>query len=353
MDLTLRQRTIFKVLVEQFTKTALPVGSKALIPLLDVPVSSATIRNEMAALEKEGLLEKTHTSSGRIPSQKGYRYYVENLMELHLDKDLEKTVRELFTRRHGSIEEVTGLCCAILSEMTHLTSMVFEPEHDRQTLRRISLIPINERQAVVVIITSSGHTEHRTFTFDQPISLSDLQDFVEILNNRLQGTKMSELTEKMEEIRPELGAAVSRNEILFEALISAFMGFAKKNEAKVYGRANMLCQPEFTHLPRLEELMRILENQSLFVKWTERPENISVPIGQRNELIQIGDCSVVSASFETSPGEKGQLMVIGPNRMPYGTVIALMDYLSEQIENMFSGQQEGDQNEQQTSIEET
>ncbi len=346
MDLTQRQRAIFKALVEEFTRTAMPVGSKALIPLLDVPVSSATIRNEMAALEKEGLLEKTHTSSGRVPSQKGYRYYVEHLMELHFDQDLEKILRELFARRHGSIEEVTELCCTILSEMTHLTSIVVEPEHDRQTLKRFSLIPINDRQAVVIIITSSGTTEHRTFTFNQNISLTDLQDFTEILNNRLEGTPLGELAERMEAIRPELDAAVSRNEILFEAMMSACLGFVKKNEAKVYGRANMLMQPEFAKIPKLEELMRILENQSLFVKWTQRPENISVPIGRRNELIQIGDCSVVRANFETSPGEKGQLMVIGPNRMPYGTVIALMDYLSEQIENMFSGQQEGDQNEQ-------
>lgn len=350
MDLTQRQRVLLKAVVEEFTRTAQPIGSKSLIPVLGISISSATIRNELAHLEKQGLLEKTHTSSGRVPSLKGYRYYVENLMELTLDEGLEDALRQVFSRRHMSLEDVISLCCSILAEMTHLTSVALEPEQNQQTLVRISLVPVNEKQAVAVIITSSGQTEHRIFHFSSEVSLEDLQVCTDLFNKNLTGVPMDQLLEKMEEIRPVLAAHVSRHEILLEAFVSAFMGFASR-ESRVYGRANMLAQPEFTDVTRLEQLMRILENESLFHEWTGSPANIRSSIGERNELIQIGDCSVVSARFSTGASEEGQLMVIGPSRMPYAKVIALMDYMSEQIERLFGTRLEGVQDEQKTNEE--
>ena len=124
MLLTNRQIAIFKAIVDEFTKTAEPVGSKRLIDLLDFSCSSATIRNEMAALEEMGLLEKTHTSSGRIPSSKGYRFYVENLMEKQLDEGIKDSLQEVFRQRHFSMDEVVKKSCEILSQMTSLTSVV-------------------------------------------------------------------------------------------------------------------------------------------------------------------------------------------------------------------------------------
>ncbi len=344
MDLTKRQNAIFKALVEQFTCTAEPVGSKTLIPLLDFSVSSATIRNELALLEKEGLLEKTHLSSGRIPSSKGYRYYVENLMEISLDEKSEALLRQMFSKRHGSLEDITRISCSILAEMTHLTSMVIEPEQSRQTLVQLSLIPVNTRQAVAVVITSSGHTEHRMFSFDDNVSLEDLKTCTNLLNERLKGVPIDGLVDQFKAIQPEFAATVGRNEVLFEAFVSAVMGFASQNST-VYGRANMLAQPEFADMPKLEELMRILENERLFHEWAGSEGNVSTTIGSRNKLIQIGDCSIVSAAFNSGADEKGQLMVIGPNRMPYARVIALMDFLSEQIEHMFGPGQKGGQDE--------
>lgn len=351
MDLTQRQQVILKAVVEEFTRTAQPIGSKSLIPVLGISISSATIRNELALLEKEGLLEKTHTSSGRIPSQKGYRYYVENLMELSLDENMEEALRQVFSKRHLSLEDVISISCSILSEMTHLTSIALEPEQSRQTLIKLSLIPVSKTQAVAVVVTDTGQTEHRIFTFSSEVSIDDLKACTDLLNDNLRGTPMNELLEKMEEIKPLLAAHVSRHEVLFEAFVSAFMGFAS-HEAKVYGRANMLAQPDFTDVGQLEQLMRILENESLLHAWTEKPGNISTPIGERNELIQIGDCSVVCARFAAGQKEPGQLMVIGPSRMPYAKVIALMDYMSEQIERLFGTRLEGVQDEQKP-IEET
>ncbi|MEG0469307.1 MAG: heat-inducible transcriptional repressor HrcA, partial [Longicatena sp.] len=167
--LTNRQTLIFKAIVDEFTRTAEPVGSKSLMDMLDFVCSSATIRNEMAALEELGLLEKTHTSSGRIPSSKGYRFYVEHLMEKQLDDTVKNSLTQIFSERHYSIEEIVKKSCDILSQMTSLTSIVLGPESRTQTLQHIQLFPLSERSAVAVFITDHGHTENKTFNFNTDV----------------------------------------------------------------------------------------------------------------------------------------------------------------------------------------
>ena len=143
MKLTNRQIKVFKTIVEEFTRTAEPVGSRTLMNLLDFNVSSATLRNEMAALEELGLLEKTHTSSGRVPSSKGYRYYVDHLMVKHIEPKMMNALQTVFNSRNASMEEVVRQSCDILSQMTNLTSMALGPDARYQTLQHISLIPLS------------------------------------------------------------------------------------------------------------------------------------------------------------------------------------------------------------------
>ena len=182
--LTQRQIDIFKAIVDEFTRTAEPVGSKTLMSLLDFHCSSATIRNEMAVLEDVGLLEKTHTSSGRIPSRKGYRFYVEHLMEKELDNEVKHSLQQVFNERHYSMDEIVRKSCDILSQMTHLTSVVLGPESKYQTLQHIQLVPISSRSAVAIFITDHGHTENKTFHFDTDVSVKDLKTCTDLLNDK-------------------------------------------------------------------------------------------------------------------------------------------------------------------------
>ena len=161
--LTPRKIEILKAIVEEFIATAEPVGSKTLLEKYNMPYSSATVRNEMQELEEMELLEKTHTSSGRIPSTQGYRYYVEHLMVQRKDDRLELALREVFSDREMRVEEVIKRSCDILSQMTQLTAVVLGPEGSDQTLEHINLFPIDEHSAVAVFITSHGHTENRLF----------------------------------------------------------------------------------------------------------------------------------------------------------------------------------------------
>ncbi len=332
--LTQRQKIIFKTIVEEFTRCAEPIGSKTLMDLLDFPVSSATIRNEMAKLEKFGLLEKTHTSSGRVPSQKGYRYYVEHLMVTDLDLPTKNSLQQVFSQRHFSLEEVVEKSCTMLSDMTNLTSIVLGPNGSNQSLQSVQLVPINKQSAVAIIVTDSGHVENKIFSFKQDVSEKDLEVCCDIFNQQLKGTMISEVVEKMEEIKPLMAARISRSEVLFEAFVTAFMKFASEKVA-VHGRSNMLYQPEFSDLNKLKELMTALENGEIFHKWTDQAGNVAIHVGERNEVLQIGDVSVISTKFHCKNDEEGQLMVVGPNRMQYSKVVALMDYMSDVIEDVF------------------
>ncbi|MDE6475896.1 MAG: heat-inducible transcriptional repressor HrcA [Erysipelotrichaceae bacterium] len=341
--LTNRQIIIFKTIVDEFTKTAEPVGSKTLMDLLDFSCSSATIRNEMATLEELGLLEKTHTSSGRIPSSYGYRYYVENLMEKQLDEGVKHSLQKVFRERHYSMDEVVKKSCDILSQMTSLTSVVLGPDSKCQTLQHIQVFPISQRSAVAVFITDHGHTENKTFQFDANVSVEDIQTCCHLLNDKLAGTPISNIVERMQEIQPLLAIHINRHEVLFEAFIHAFMKFASDN---VYcsGQSNMLYQPEFADIEKLKRMMKMLEDSSLWRQLASHEGNVTIRIGNEsnNEHLQLDDdVAVVTSKFKLHGDEEGQLMIVGPTRMQYNRVVALMEYMSKVIEDMYREEQGG------------
>lgn len=333
--LTERQIKIFKAIVDVFTKTAEPVGSKALMDVLDFSCSSATIRNEMAALEEIGLLEKTHTSSGRIPSSKGYRFYVEHLMEKQLDDSIKNSLQKVFSERHYSIEEIVKKSCDILSQMTSLTSVVLGPESRSQLLQHIQLIPLTQRSAVAIFVTDHGHTENKTFHFNTDVSIEDIKTCTDLLNDKLSGTPICDVVDRMREIEPLLASHVARHEVLFEAFVNAFMRFATEN---VYcsGQSNMLYQPEFADIEKLKELMKMLEDSSLFRQIANHEGNMAIEIGGEHELVQVDNVAVISSKFRIGDNEQGELMVVGPTRMQYNRVVALMEYMSKVIEDMYN-----------------
>lgn len=339
--LTNRQIVIFKTIVDEFTRTAEPVGSKTLMALLDFPCSSATIRNEMAALEAEGLLEKTHTSSGRIPSSAGYRFYVENLMEKELDEGVKNSLQKVFKERHYSLDEIVKKSCDILSDMTNLTSVVLGPDSKCQRLQHVQLIPISERSAVAIFVTDHGHTENKTFQFDEKVSVEDIQNCCVILNEKLSGTPISSVVERMQEIQPLLEAHISRHEVLFQAFVNAFVRFASDN---VYysGQSNMLYQPEFADIEKLKQLMSMLEDSSVWRELANHEGDLMVCIGEdsANQVLHMNNVAVVASKFKLNSEEEGQLMIVGPTRMQYNRVVALMEYMSRVIEEMYRDEYE-------------
>ncbi|CAM3658318.1 heat-inducible transcriptional repressor HrcA [Erysipelothrix urinaevulpis] len=339
--LTERKIEVFKAIVNEFVNTAEPVGSKTLIDKYNLNYSSATIRNEMSDLEKLGLLEKTHTSSGRIPSTKGYRFFVEHLMEDVQNQAVEVALSQIFSDRRLSIEEAIRQSCDILSQMTNLTSVVLGPSSNDETLKSIQLIPLNSLSAMAVFVTESGHAEHRVFKFDDEISVEDLESCTTILNDRLKGTPLSEVVVRMESLKPILSQRLSHYEELFEAFVGAFVKFAQ-DEVYMSGRKNMLMQPEFSDVTKLRQLMGMLEDSHIWRQLSSQHDQMTLRRSTQSELTWVDDMAVITSSFQGDDDEEHKLMVVGPSRMEYGAVLSMMDYVTEMIEKVY-GKEDGDE----------
>lgn len=332
--LTNRQSLILKVIVEDFIQSAEPVGSKTLMTKYELPYSSATIRNEMMLLEEKGLLEKTHTSSGRVPSTLGYRYYVENLMNVELNDYERYELQTVFRDERGSMDDVIQKSCDVLSHMTSLTSIVLGPDAKSQRLQHIKLFPVDDHTAVAVFITSRGHTENKTFHFDDSVSVDDITNCCNILNDRLVGTQLSEVVDKMNEIKPILANQVKRHEALFNAFIQAFRRFAS-DHMYYSGATNMLYQPEFADIEKLRNVMRMLEDEQLVREIARRGQSTLLRAGNKSELIWVDDMAVVSTSFRVNDTQEGKLMVVGPSRMNYDRVTSMLDFIGEILEQKY------------------
>lgn len=333
--LTPRRIEIFKAIVDEYIKTAEPVGSKTLQTKYKLPYSSATIRNDMQVLEEMGYLEKMHTSSGRIPSTQGYKFYCENLMKNSgIDRKMEVAIRNAFEVSNMNVSEAVEQSCRILSEMTNMTAGAIGPDSSAQRLEHLRLFPIDERNAVVVMITNTGHTETKNFRFDQDVPFKDLETCTDILNERLRHVPIVELPNRMEELRPELAQVVQKHDLLFTAFVQAFVRFASEN---VYfsGKDRMLYQPEFEDITKLKKLMSMLDDSSVW-KDIGRDSRAVVTTTKGAELTWVNGVAIVRSSFRVSDQETGQLMVVGPSRMNYEQIVGMLDYVAQMIEKMYS-----------------
>ncbi len=334
--LTPRRIEIFKAIVDEFIKTAEPVGSKTLQQKYKLQYSSATIRNDMQALEEMGYLEKTHTSSGRVPSTLGYKFYCEHLLNnSSIDKKMEIAIKEAFDASNMNVEEAVHLSCSILSEMTNMTSGAIGPDSRTQKLEHIKLFQLDGRNAVCVFITNTGHTETKTFHFDEDIPYEDIESCTEILNEKLRGTPITELPRKMEYIRPALSEVVQRHDLLFTAFVKAFVKFASEN---VYfsGKDKMLYQPEFEDIDKLKQLMTMFEDPTVWTRMDEDENTLAVTTERGAQLTWVNDLAVVRSKFYVKGNESGELMVVGPSRMNYDKIIGMLDYAARMIEKMYS-----------------
>lgn len=339
MALTQRMVDILKAIVDEFVSTAEPVGSKTLVDKYNLPYSSATIRNDMATLESLGYLEKPHTSAGRIPSNKGYQYYCENLLKKDMDEDIKYALANIFDKRTANIEDAIKESCKIVSEMTNLATGMLGPDAKNQTLERIKVFQIDSRMAVCVFITNTGHTENKTFNFQDDVTIDDIETCTDILNDRLKGTPIHELPEKLESLKPILNDSVQRFELLYNAFAGAFVKFASET---VYfdGTSNMMYQPEYADIEKLKELTKFFDDSKLFRKLVDKQienNNVVAVTPKGTELMWKDDLAIVTSEIRISdnPEDNAKLMVVGPRRMEYNRVISLLDFICQEIEDMF------------------
>lgn len=340
--LTQRRIEIFKTIVREFIETAEPVGSKTLIDKYKLNYSSATVRNEMSELEKLGLIEKTHASSGRVPSVQGYRFYAEHLMEDRHDESVEKALVTVFNDREKNIDDALKQGMDLLAQMTNLTTAVLGPDANNQHLREIVLSKIDDNRAIVLFETDQPHSESRLFHLNGDLSFEDLEFTVKLFNERLNGTTLTEIIPKMEAIRPILAETIKSYEKLFAAFANTIIRFYNDNVV-FSGQSNLLNQPEFADIDKLKELVAMMENSTLWREVSLGKGDMMLQTSKHSHTVWIDELAVVSSQISVNEnlGESRQVMVVGPSRMEYDKVVSLIEYVREMVEKVY-GNEEGE-----------
>lgn len=327
--LTDRQNKILKLIVERYIKEPIPVGSKVISKAINC--SSATVRNEMGELEKLGLLEKTHTSSGRVPSEAGYRYYVDNLMELKkMNAEDMLKLQIVFKNQQLALSDVITKSLQVISDMMNYTTVVLGSKSHENNLKQVEVIPIDEENLTVIIVTDKGHVEHKMIRL-QDVSLEEVKKTVGLINNLISGTPIDEVSKKLEfEIKPIIGNYVKQHEQLYNAFYHVFTDFTNQ-EVNVMGRNKMLEQPEFSsNIEKIKTVYNKLENDEILKNIEEDDDNnIKVYIGNENNIDS--DVTVIKTKYKKG-NEEGTIAIIGPKRMEYDRVVGLLEYMKENIE---------------------
>lgn len=327
--LTERQDRILKIIVEDYVKTIRPISSSKINKLINC--SSATIRNEMATLENLGLLEKNHISSGRIPSERGYKYYVENLMK---PKELTgEDVLKLQTIFHNNALEVSDAiteCVKIISEITNYTSIVLGKSSKDNELKQVSIIPLSDNKIVALVCTDKGIVENKQFTLSSNIYIDEVVKTSEIINKMLVGTPIDEVSSRLEfDIKPIIAKKVTQYEAVYNIFYDAFNDFTK-NSSNVFfsGKTNMLKQPEYSDADSIKNIISKFEDENLIKNIEEKDNGVNVYIGEESEFDN--DVTVIKTKYNIN-GEEGTIAIVGPKRMEYDRVIGLLDYINKNI----------------------
>lgn len=335
-----RQRLILNAIVDNYIHSAEPVGSRTLSKREDVGFSSATIRNEMSDLEELGFLEQPHTSAGRVPSTKGYRFYVDNLMlPSHLNQVELTNLKTIFADRILRFEQVIEHTAAILSQMTNYTSIALGPEIFEHRLKHIQIISLNEHQAVAIIVTNTGRVENKVFNLPAEISGSEIEKLVNILNSKLHDVPIWQLRQHLyQEVAQEMRRHVEQYE---EMLYMIEQTFTSEATDRVYlrGATKIMNQPEFRDVEKVKDILELLEqNDQLVNLFSQSDEGLTIRIGQENKAEAMKNCSIITTSYYLDGKPVGAIGILGPTRMEYGKVISVLDYLAQGLSHILTDQ---------------
>ncbi len=338
--LTKRQSEILKIIVENYVETAEPVSSKSICDILNV--SSATVRNEMVVLEKEGYIDKTHTSSGRVPLEAGYKFYVQYLMneanETEFESKSYELVDKVFANAIVEREDAIKKACSLLADITNYTSVALGPDTASSRVSKIELVPLSQDKYMMIVVTDSGHIESKIVSFeDEECDPEEVKKVVDILNDVLINTPISEVSFRLKYIVDNhlIQEFIKYRESIINNFIDAFMQFAETNYY-VSGSSNMLVQPEFKDSNKLKKLIDVFEQKELVKIIKDNPSgDVKIKIGSDIGLEDIDDAAIISIPYKNERGEVGNIALVGPSRMDYKRVIPLIKYIAKDIEKYY------------------
>lgn len=338
MDLTERKLKILQAIIADFVRTAEPVGSRTISRNYELGISPATIRNEMSDLEEMGYLTHPHTSSGRVPSEKAYRLYVNEMMGKRELTEEEKSA--IASKLYENVTELDNLierAAHVLSEITSLTAFALSPGKELDRLRYVNLIPVDDRTVVLMIVAESGKVSNTTVQLDRPVNDETLRILAKNMTYNYSGKTLSEALkiDIIKNFREDAEAmAMFRNNIV--------PGFLKTLEdmlnVNLYmdGLTNIFSIPEYNDIEKAKSFFEILgRKEDIRKKLIERDDGMIITIGGENQDADLSDCSVITATYHVDGRLVGKLGVIGPTRMKYDEVTSVVEYLTDNISKAF------------------
>lgn len=323
-----RKQKILQAIIDDYISTAEPIGSRTIARKYNLGVSSATIRNEMADLELLGYLEQLHTSSGRVPSGKGYRLYVDDLLAPSKISEKEiNLIASWYNSRTKSIEEVFQETAKIISRLTKNVSLVMAPQLSQSTFRCLQFVALDKNQAIVIVMTDAGFIENKIIDIPHGTSIENLQKIATIINGHLSGLMLDEIkTSLIKKIKNEVNLDLF--EATFDSILKA-LAIEKKERLYLGGTTQLLSQPEFRNVEKVKDILTMLEEEQLLCDLlnSQNGDGVTVTIGQENKYSGIKDCSIIKATYHIKGKVIGTVAVLGPTRMEYGKIITLLEFM--------------------------
>ena len=327
-----RKKKVLQAIVEEYVNTAEPVSSGLLTQKDDLNYSSATIRNEMADLEKAGYLEKTHTSSGRIPSEKGYRYYVDELLrDDNISLEEIKYISEKLETKVNEIEDLTKLTTTTISEITHYTTVAIGPSADTQLIDEIKFVKIGSRMLMAIILTNNGMVKETIIKFDEDITDKQVETINYMFNKKLKNQPLEIIDVPLEEyLINEMKYSVK----VIKPIIEQIKKVVQEDRTLYLEGANKSFElPEFNSLEVAKNFINIIDEKDLMADMLDSgfAKDINVYIGDENEQEQLKDFSIITFKHKVGNKDLGTIGIIGPKRMNYSKVISVMKYISKKL----------------------
>ncbi len=330
-----RKKKVLQAIVEEYINTAEPVSSNALTQNHGLECSSATIRNEMSELEKGGFLDKTHTSSGRIPSAKGYRYYVDELLnEEDISLEEIKYISSKLETKVNEIEDLTKIAANTISEVTHYTTVSIGPKATTQLIEEIKFVLLGTRMIMAVILTDNGLVKETIIKFDEDINEKQVQTMNYMFNNKLKNQPIQTIDRPLEEyLYDEMTYSIHVIKPIIEQIKKVL---EEDNKIYLEGANKSFDLPEFNSLEVAKNFINILDTKEIVADMLNSglAEDINVYIGEENEQQELKDFSVVTFKHKVNGRDVGTIGIIGPKRMDYSKVISVMKYINKKLKEI-------------------
>ena len=344
MALNDRKIQILQAIINDYIETAEPVGSRTIAKKYNLGISSATIRNEMSDLEEMGLILQPHASSGRIPSDMGYRLYVDHLMQQkELSPEEQKYLQSVVSRDISQIDYLMEESAKALSLLTNYTTFVSEPVGQRTRIKQIRLLPLDSTSLLLVIATGDNFIKNHVIKMDSVPSEEKIFYMGISLNRVLQGCSLNEIDGA---VISKMQAELLEYQALLQPVLNAIempLGAAEKIQVHMSGTKNMLAFPEFADIQKAKSLFQTLEEKDVLVTMLEESKgnDIQILIGSENSVQGMKDCSVITATYKMGDNTRGTIGIVGPTRMDYSQVISVLNGMVQNIENVLRNLSDG------------